>query len=217
MGREIHQGDAIQWLKEQPILNGCSIVTSMPDISEFPNSSIDDWKTWFKQTAQLVFDKTPDDGLSIFYQTDILRDGEWIDKGFLIQEAARQSKTKLLMHKIVCRTPAGETTFGKPGYSHLLAFSRSIRPEISKSLPDILPAAGESTWTRGMGIAACRMARQLIKEHTSTKTVVDPFCGHGSVLAVAESMGFATIGIELNARRARRARNLKLTSEGVDL
>jgi hypothetical protein len=208
MGKVIHQGDAIQWLKEQPILIGCSIVTSMPDISEFPNSSIDDWKSWFRQTAQLIFDKTPDDGLSVFYQTDILRDGEWIDKSYLIHEAAKAAGTQLLMHKIVCRTPPGETTFGRPGYSHLVVYSRKIRPEIAKSVPDVMPLAGASTWTRGMGIEACRMACRLIQLHTATHTIVDPFCGHGSVLAIAESMGFDVIGIELNARRARRARNL---------
>lgn len=216
MGRTIHQGDAILWLKNQPILNGCSIVTSMPDISEFPGFSIPEWKAWFQEAAGLIFSKSAEDGLTIFYQTDILRDGEWIDKGFLIQEAAKLAGTRLVQHKIVCRTPAGETSFGKPGYSHLLVFSRIVQPQISKSLPDVLTSAGETTWTRGMGLEACRMACRLILEHTSTRTVVDPFCGHGGVLAVAESLGMDAIGIELNARRARRARSLNLQTEGVE-
>jgi hypothetical protein len=217
MGKVIHQGDAVQWLKERPILNGCSIVTSMPDVSEFPNLAVDAWKDWFRQTARLVLEKTPDDGLSVFYQTDILRDGEWIDKSYLIHDAAKAAGAKLLMHKIVCRTPPGETAFGKPGYSHLVVYSRKIRPEIAKSIPDVMPLAGESTWTRGMGLEACRVACRLIRQHTTNHTIVDPFCGHGSVLAVAEAMGFEAIGIELNAKRVRRARNLKVAAESVEL
>ena len=216
MGRTIHQGDAISWLKNQPILNGCSFVTSMPDISEFPGFTIPRWKSWFQETAKLIFTKSAAEALSIFYQTDILRDGEWIDKGYLIQQAARDLGSRLVMHKIVCRTPAGETSFGKPGYSHLLAFSKTIRPAISKSMPDVLPLAGETTWTRGMGLEACRVACRLILDHTPTRTVVDPFCGHGGVLAMAESLGMDAIGIELNARRARRARSLNLQIEGVE-
>jgi hypothetical protein len=215
MGRTIHQGDAILWLKNQTILNGCSIVTSMPDISEFQGFTTDQWKTWFQETARLIFSKSAPEGLAIFYQTDIFRDGEWIDKGFLIQEAAKISNVKMVLHKIVCRAPAGEASFGRPGYSHMLAFSKSVQPQISKSLPDVLPTAGETTWTRGMGLDACRMACRLILEHTSTRVVLDPFCGHGGVLAVAESLGMDAIGIELNAKRARRARTLNLETEGV--
>jgi tRNA G10 N-methylase Trm11 len=40
--------------------------------------------------------------------------------------------------------------------------------------------------------------------------VVDPFCGLGSVLAVANSMGLDAIGVEIVAKRARRARGLRI-------
>lgn len=57
-----------------------------------------------------------------------------------------------------------------------------------------------------MGIAACRVACRFIAEETSSSLVVDPFCGRGAVLAVAESMGLDALGIDLNARRCRAAR-----------
>jgi tRNA G10 N-methylase Trm11 len=39
-------------------------------------------------------------------------------------------------------------------------------------------------------------------------TIVDPFCGMGSVLAVANAHGLAAIGVEKSRRRAARARKL---------
>ena len=61
-----------------------------------------------------------------------------------------------------------------------------------------------------MGWEACRAAVQMVQDLTVSKTIVDPFCGHGSVLEIANQMGFAAIGVEIHARRARKARNLHL-------
>ena len=78
----------------------------------------------------------------------------------------------------------------------------------------MLPEAGEVTWTRGMGVQACLAACRFILEHTPTRTVVDPFCGHGTVLAVANALGLDAVGVELSRKRARRARNLQATWKG---
>jgi hypothetical protein len=64
------------------------------------------------------------------------------------------------------------------------------------------------TWSRAFGVDACRVACRFLREETATRVVVDPFCGRGTVLAVAESMGFDAIGIELAAKRCRAARAL---------
>ena len=208
--RTIHHADALVWLAEQPPLSGCSIITSMPDISEFPKFTLPEWKTWFTDTAALVLTRCPDEGLTLFFQTDIKRDGVWVDKGYLCQKAAERTGHELVAHKIICRAPAGITTFGRPAYSHLLCFSKSIRPEIAKSLTDVLPDAGETTWTRGMGTKACELACRMVMNYTDTHTIVDPFCGHGSVLAVVNSLGLNAIGVELSLKRAKKAMSLKL-------
>jgi tRNA G10 N-methylase Trm11 len=39
---------------------------------------------------------------------------------------------------------------------------------------------------------------------------VDPFCGLGTVLAVANAMGLDGVGVEIVQKRARRARGLEL-------
>jgi hypothetical protein len=42
-----------------------------------------------------------------------------------------------------------------------------------------------------------------------SRTVVDPFCGHGTVLAIANELGMDAIGVERGGKRARRARELQ--------
>lgn len=207
--RIVHCEDALAWLERQPVLSGCSLIASMPDISEFPGLSLEQWQSWFVTTAKLILSRTPDDGVAVFYQTDIKVEGTWVDKGYLVQKAAEQFGHALLWHKIVCRRLPGTVTFGRPGYSHLLCFSRGVRADLSRSLVDVLPDAGPSTWTRGMGIEACRLACKFILENTATRTIVNPFCGHGTVLAVANEMGLAAVGVELSAKRARKARNAR--------
>ncbi|MBC7690650.1 MAG: SAM-dependent methyltransferase [Methylotenera sp.] len=212
--RTVHCEDALHWLKEREVLTGCSIITSMPDFSEFQSFSLPQWKEWFTQAASLILSRCPDDGVSIFFQSDIKEEGTWVDKGFLVQAAAAALGHELLWHKIVCRAPAGTITFGKPSYSHLLCFSRGLRAEVARSTPDVLPETGEKNWIRGMGIDACFTACRHVLEETKTRTVVNPFCGQGSILAVAEFLGLNSIGIEKNAKRAERAKALTLTPSG---
>ncbi len=207
----MHHGEALQWLEAQPILAGCSMITSMPDYSEFPSWSLEQWKLWFVRSARMVMEKCPDDGVAIFYQRDRKREGCWVDKAFLIQKAAEEIGMAQLWHKIVCRAPPGNTTFGSPAYSHLLCFSKGIREELQKSTMDILPQAGKTTWTRGMGTQACQFACKFILANTASHTIVDPFCGHGTVLSVANQLGLHAIGVELSRKRAEKASELHIS------
>jgi hypothetical protein len=207
--RIIHHTEAFAWLEKQPVLEA-SFITSMPDFSEFPNRCLEDWKKWFCQGATRIFEKCSPDGVAIFYQRDRKVDGTWIDKSYLIQRSAEEEGIPLLWHKIVCRAPPNQPTFGSTGYSHLLCFSKNIRAEMTVSTADILPHAGETTWTRGMGIKACQVSVNFVKNHTSTKTIVDPFCGHGTVLAVANALGLDAIGVEKGRKRAEKAEQLKV-------
>jgi tRNA G10 N-methylase Trm11 len=69
-------------------------------------------------------------------------------------------------------------------------------------------------WSRAMGVEACRVALRFVREETATRLVVDPFCGRGTVLAVANAMGFDALGIDLGAKRCKAARALTLDLEG---
>jgi len=59
-----------------------------------------------------------------------------------------------------------------------------------------------------MGAEACRAACAWLRAATDTKTVVDPFCGQGTALAIANEHGFDAIGVDLVAKRCREARTL---------
>lgn len=209
--RTVECADALAWLAGRETLAGCSVVTSLPDVSELPELALAEWKQWFLRAAVEVMVKVPADGVAIFYQTDVKKAGAWVDKGFLISKAAEEAGCETLWHKVVCRRAPGTVTFGRPAYSHMLCFSRGVRVDLGRATADVLPDAGEVTWTRGMGVQACLAACRFILEHTATRTVVDPFCGHGTVLAVANALGLDAVGVELSRKRAKKARALRVT------
>jgi len=214
--RVVHVGDAIAFLRARERFPDCSFVASLPDYSEFPGFALDEWKTWFVETAKLILERTPDDGVALFFQSDIKYEGAWIDKGYFVARAAELAGHATLFHKVFCRAAPGATTFGKPAYSHLLAFSRGARPDVALSTADVIPDLGEKAWVRGMGLEACRVACDFVLRATRTRTLVNPFCGYGSVLAVANAMGMHAVGIERSPKRAERARRLGLSAGGTE-
>lgn len=216
MKRTVHCDDAIEWLTNSPVLEGCSLVASMPDISEFPKFTLTEWKEWFISTAKLILSKTPDEGVCFFYQSDIKHENVWVDKAYLVQKAAEELGVELLWHKVVCRFPAGTITFGRPAYSHMLCFSKKLRPDLAKSTADVLPDIGDKTWERGMGLEACQVIAKFVATQTQTKTLVHPFCGEGGMLAVASSHGLDTIGIERSPKRAEKARRMQISADGKE-
>jgi hypothetical protein len=184
-----------------------SVVTSLPDVSELA-LSLDDWKTWFVDAAKAVIRWVPSGGVAIFFQSDIRHAGVWVDKGYLIQRAAEEAGATLRWHRIVCRKAPGTRSLGRPSYSHLVCVGMTPHKD-SKVLPDVLPDAGEMPWSRAMGVEACRLACEYLLAETDTQTVVDPFCGKGTLLAVANAMGLDAIGVEMSKKRCRAARNLE--------
>jgi hypothetical protein len=200
--RTVHHGDGLAWLRSQRLPDDHAIVTSLPDSSEVAKLDFAQWELWFSATAAELCRAVTETSVAIFFQTDVKRDGHWV--------GARAAGAHLLWHKVVCRAPAGITTFGRPAYAHLLCFSRGLRLETGQSSPDVLPALGHMTWARAMGVQACEATCDFLLAHTACRTVVDPFCGVGSMLAVANARGLGAIGVELSRKRAERARTLQL-------
>lgn len=206
--RAVHTGDALAWLAARGEFTGTSVVTSLPDVSELGGMSLAAWRGWFIRAAKACLQATPPDGLTVFYQTDIKRDGAWVDKGYLCARAAEEAGVPLRWHKVVCRTAPGHTTYGRPAYAHLLCFSRGVAAEPEQSTPDVLPVAGHMTWARAMPVGACVLSCRIILADTRTRTVLDPFCGMGTVLAVANALGLSAVGVEKSPKRAERSRQL---------
>lgn len=186
------------------------MITSLPDLSELPELGFEGWKSWFYGAARQVIAWLPDDGVAIFFQSDIRYRGAWVDKGYLVLRAVERAEAHLLWHKIVCRHAPGTITHGRASYSHLICVSRSERPAPKRPGPDVLPDAGFMPYPKAMGAEAVRLACRFLLEETSSRFVVDPFCGRGTVLAVANALGLDALGVDRSARACRAARALTL-------
>lgn len=209
--RTIHTGDGLAWLREHtPLPADHSIITSLPDSSELPALGFEGWRQWFSDTSALICRTLAPTAAAIFFQTDVKREGTWVDKAYLVQRGAEAAGVAQLWHKVVCRAPAGTATFGRPAYAHLLCFSKALRLELKDSTADVLPRLGEMTWARAMGIDACIASVRFLEKHAAARTIVDPFCGLGTACAVANALGLDSIGVELSNKRAEKARNLSL-------
>jgi hypothetical protein len=209
--------DAIPWLRERGVIAGACAVTSLPDVSEV-GVALAVWRQWFLDAVRLVVDAVPRESAAIFFQSDIKRDGEWIDKGAMVTRAAEDAGARILFHKIVLRRPAGTLTAGRPGFTHFIAVSRAMKCPDVLAIPDVIADAGAQKWVRAMGVRAAghavRFARDFVGPVLGREpVVVDPFCGVGTVLAVANTLGLGAIGVERNRKRAEEARALVVRAE----
>jgi len=205
--RRVENAEAIAWLSENRAPEGASVVTSMPDVSEV-QLDLDGWRAWFIQAARTIVRWIPREGVAIFFQSDIREHGTHVDKGYLVMRAAEEEAAAILWHKIVCRKPPGTVALGRASYSHMIAIAPRVREGARLYGADVMPDAGETSWSRGMGLEACRVACRYARDEAGAKVIVDPFCGRGSVLAVANSLGIDAIGIDLSIKRCRAARSL---------
>ena len=212
--REVHCADAIPWMQARGRITDACVVTSLPDVSEV-NMALPVWRTWFLHAVRLVVDVVPDESASVFFQSDIKRDGVWIDKGAMVVRAAEDAGAHVLFHKIIARREPGMLTLGRPGYTHLIAVSRAMKcPEVLP-IPDIITDAGRLTWVRAMGVRAAAQAVRFAKEQAGAKIVFDPFCGVGTVLAVANTLGLDALGVEKAKKRCEQARLLTVTATEI--
>jgi len=207
-GRTVHHGEALAWLAAHPLPAGTSIVTSLPDLCELAPLTLPEWRRWFVDAAAAVVRACPERGVAIFYQTDIIEEGAWIDKSHLVQCGAEAAGGRLLWHRIVCRMPPGTPQFGRPAYAHLLAFSRGLTLPPHRARRDLLASTGEMSWSRAIGLEACVEAVRAAVELAGAQAICDPFCGHGTALAVANALGLPAVGVELSRKRVRKARAL---------
>ncbi len=193
---------------------GACAVTSLPDVSEV-GLTLPVWREWFLAAVQLVVAAVPDDSVAIFFQSDIKRDGCWIDKGALVMSAAEAAGARVLFHKLICRRPPGTLTLGRPGYTHLIAVSRALRCPDVLPIPDIITDAGRQPWVRAMGVRAAAHAVRFARDQAAAKVIFDPFCGVGTVLAVANRLGLDALGVEKAKKRCEQSRQLIVSTSEV--
>ena len=207
--RQVHHADALEWLRGVPDGSLPNIVTSLPDMSETPLTRADDYEPWFVHAATLCLQKVHPSGYVLFYQTDRRVDGRWVDKSALVHRAAEAAAVPLRWHKIVLRRSNLDAVDNlRPTYTHLQCLSARGRP--GKASPDVMHA-GASIYKNAMGLDAARFAITFVARHTGApKTVVDPFCGRGTTLAVANALGLDAVGVDTNKEQCYEARRLQL-------
>ncbi|MGC4071689.1 MAG: DNA methyltransferase [Nibricoccus sp.] len=199
--------DAIPWMQARGKIENACAVTSLPDVSEV-GLALPVWREWFLGAVRLVIDAVPDESAALFFQSDIKHDGTWIDKGALVTRAAEDAGAAILFHKIVCRRPPGMLTLGRPGFTHLIAVSRKMKCPDVLPIPDVIVDAGRQPWVRAMGIRGAAHAVRFARDQVKATTVFDPFCGVGTVLAVANALGLDALGVEKARKRCEQAREL---------
>lgn len=77
------------------------------------------------------------------------------------------------------------------------------------AIPDIFHR-GEMLWAKGIGIDCCYVGLCFLRDVAGATCVLDPFCGIGTVVALANEMGMSSIGVEISRKRCRQAVRLKL-------
>eukprot|EP00602_Paraphysomonas_sp_CaronLab_P001099 CAMPEP_0185017378 /NCGR_PEP_ID=MMETSP1103-20130426/337_1 /TAXON_ID=36769 /ORGANISM="Paraphysomonas bandaiensis, Strain Caron Lab Isolate" /LENGTH=281 /DNA_ID=CAMNT_0027546757 /DNA_START=183 /DNA_END=1028 /DNA_ORIENTATION=+ len=218
--------DAVEWLISSDAVFEGSVFTGIPDmydVYDFVSTKeigiaqrAIDYQNWYMTVVEAIFQRLATGQCAIFSQTDakvIDREGNvlcWIDKSHLCSVAAEKYGCRLLWHKIALNSDA-EVSSHRPCYTHLVAYGRNFtyRTQLFRT-PDVIDR-GLMTWQKATGLEACILCISFIKYIVGAHKVINPFCGWGTVLAVANCFGLAALGIEVLPKRARRAmtRNLR--------
>lgn len=233
--RKVICADACIWLQEH-IDRGLylpgSVFTSLPDITEInylfagctAEQRVVRYEEWFHNAAQMIFKALPTKSYAIFLQSDIrvqmgVSGGDvckWIDKSHLLSSAADKCNCTLLWHKITHTGVIDARSAGRPVYSHLICYAKNTSYNSGQfSTPDIFPR-GYMIWPKGIGFDTCLMGVAFLKSVAIAETVVDPFCGYGTVLAMSNALGLSAVGVDISQKRCKRARKLDIRSYFLD-
>ncbi len=70
---------------------------------------------------------------------------------------------------------------------------------------------GKTVYKNGMSINAAAIAVRFAVERAHAKIILDPFCGRGTVLAVANALGCRSVGFDIDEGQCSYARVLHLS------
>jgi hypothetical protein len=216
--RTVHCEDAVKWLQASSEPLQGSVFCGIPDIADvygfIPSDELAerarDYQRWFIDTLRSIFSRIQSGQCVIFSQTDgrvIDKDGtvvSWLDKAHLCSTQAESFDCQLLWHKIAIDSTASVSSH-RPCYTHLLCFGKEFRYHTSQFLtPDVIER-GTMTWDKATGLEACVLCIAFLRYVVNATCIINPFCGQGTILAVADYFGVPSVGIEIMAKRARKA------------
>jgi hypothetical protein len=190
------------------------------EIREIIQSQI--YKEWFINAVTLIMSKLKKGQYAIFLQSDAKiidkNDNllEYIDKSHLCSMGAFNSGCKMMFHKLCTRgdDKLHKRCLGRPHFSHLICYGKGSEAMYSNrdyAIPDINDR-GDMLWSKGIGLDSCLLGLSFLRDTVNAKFIIDPFCGVGTVPAMANSIGISSLGIEISSKRCRQARKLDLDS-----
>lgn len=204
--RTVHQMDAIKWLKSQNNNTLSHIICSIPDASELQMSQ-HKYPAYFGDTVELLCKKLSAKGYLILVQTDRKSNGQVFSKATLATQRAGKAGCNLMWHKIALLAQVGKIhNMGfTTGYTHVLCYSRSNKPGAASA--DVIPSSLR-TWKNGMPLAAAKVAVDFVKQQQKVMAgaIYAPFCGKGTILALADKANLQSVGIEIDKARCTDAR-----------
>src|SRR5579863_7599108 len=206
--REIVCADSLKWMAGKRF---GAIFTSLPDLSEL-DCTLPEYLSLIRNAGTVLAQAVKEDGCVIFYQTDRRFDGALISKDFLLSEVFYQQGFKRIFHKIVLRKEPGKIDLYRPGYSNMFCFSKRLRA--GRPTADVI-YTGEMLHPGGVGLNACDIAIDYIRKSVKTDTILDPFCGVGTIPAAANKHGYHAIGIDINPERVTMAKTLQIVPNHV--
>jgi hypothetical protein len=183
-----------------------AVITSLPDAHEV-ECSFTGYAEWFTRGVCTVLNSVRRDGVAIFYQGDRKHNGTLLSKATLLCDAAYSLGFRLLWHKIVLRNRPGVINLYRPSFLHMMAFSRSLKA--GRPTPDVIDQS-ETIYNNGMNVNAAIIAVRFSVEKAKADIIHDPFCGRGTVLAVANALGLRSVGFDIDQEQCARARLLQI-------
>lgn len=199
--REVICADALEWLKTNKGHN--IIITSLPDMEEV-GMDIEQWKMWFKTACTSIQNSLDEKGIVFFYQTDRRFKGRIIDKKGLISESFNNAGFTNILSKVVLKQKVNTTNLFRPTYTNLFAFSKKTKT--GKATPDVIEC-GKMLYKNAMGFNAVECCINFLIQKKIEGVVVDPFCGMGSVLKIANKLGFDSLGVDVLPEMVKASKN----------
>lgn len=185
-----------------------SVFTSIPDMEEINQKKPDDYINWFKNRALDIMQKTDPNGYCIFYQTDRKKKGGLISKSSLLLQVASTLDLKVIYHKICTTTKPGKTNFFRPGYTHLICFSK--KGTSGRATPDVFPS-GKKIYKNATGFGACIEAFSFLQKKR-INLVYDLFCGAGSIAFIGKKyFDMEVISVDIDPDQCRKTEELLKT------
>lgn len=213
MSTRIITADAGEWITHHAPPG--AIVTSLPDWDEVYDAypDIGRYLDQFDEWASICIRHAAKGGYpAVFFQTDRLHAGRWIDKAVLITQAAEyaiqagDARIPVVWHKIVLRRDPGKVDLFRPTYSHLIAVSPTGP---GPRTCDVIPHS-PSLYPNGTPTLAAYAACVYAKRYAPL--IIDPFCGHGTIPRAAADLGVETIGVDLDPEMVAFAEHTMLPS-----